>query len=57
MGEEQKKQVETIMSQMNLLPASQREAALAYMQGMTAATKLLGNDAEASEAKNAAMQK
>ncbi len=42
MSEEQKKQAEAILTEVNGLLPKQREAALAYMQGMTAATQLLG---------------
>lgn len=48
MPEEQKKQTETIMTEINLLKPQQREAALAYMQGMTAAVKLMAKDAEST---------
>ena len=41
MSEEQKKQTEAIMTEVNRLAPQQREAALAYMQGMTAAAKLM----------------
>lgn len=41
MSEEQKKQAEAILIEVNALLPKQREAALAYMQGMTAATQLL----------------
>lgn len=48
MSEEQKKQTEAIMTELNRLAPHQREAALAYMQGMTAAAKLIGKEQEAS---------
>ena len=47
MSEEQKKQTEAIMTEVNRLAPQQREAALAYMQGMTAAAKLMEKEQEA----------
>lgn len=46
MSEEQKKQATEIAVEMNKLAPAQRETALAYIQGMAAAAKLMGKEKE-----------
>ena len=45
MSEEQKKQAEAVFTGMDKLEPVQREVAMAYVQGMTAAAKLLTKEA------------